>query len=32
MYRLEDEAAVAAAKNALINSVLSDRTKANPDV
>jgi AcrR family transcriptional regulator len=32
MYRLEDEAAIAAAKNALINSILSDRTKAQSDV
>lgn len=32
IYRLEDEAAVTAAKNALINSILSDRTKAQSDV
>jgi AcrR family transcriptional regulator len=32
IYRLEDEVAVTAAKNALINSILSDRTKAQSDV
>ena len=32
MYRLDDEASVNAARTALVNSVLSDRIKAEPDV
>jgi AcrR family transcriptional regulator len=32
MYRLDDEASVNAAKTALINSLVSDRAKAQPDV
>lgn len=32
MYRLEDEAAVTAARTALVNSVLSEHAKANSDV
>lgn len=32
IYRLDDEASVTAARTALINSIVSDRTKADPDV
>ena len=32
MYRLDDEAGVDAARTALINSIVSDRTKAQSDV
>ena len=32
MYRLDDEASVNAARTALVNSVLSEHAKANPDV